>query len=715
MDKYTSDEIVYLGPDERVDIDSFSFKKENLSLEEFVDKFKEIPSIGFDAYQSLYAALRMFGKSESPKEWQDDRWNWLDYKVDGTDRESGGAVYGQEDAAEKLMTYLKNACEDNDEKSRFLLLYGPPSSAKTNFIKLIADTLLAYRTFPQGTRYTVEYDLEDFGHIFGDYKKMKCPANDMPLKFIDKKNLEGLLNDVNKDRPAWQEISVKSPICAHCKKVNSLLRDAGVDEKELSKRIRVINLNPVEDMTIFEFRPTDEKAYDAAEIFGGKTNHDRLGVFVNKNNPLTIEFGMAGNIDGPCAQGGIANFSEMYKGGEQLLNEILDLIQNRSLVINKVYKVSIDMVIMGTSNIEEFEKMKGLPTLGNYLLSRARIIPVGYPLVIDDYAMALNKRIFNKRREIGDIHVQPYFVEILLSTLGVLATLEETKSDAKLTLQQKAAIYNGEISQGVEYSLIEILNELKREAHSKPSSQLREGMDGLPFRFFQNLPSILELNLNKLNKEIFEKLRDQNYPKGCYSMLTLSSILQDTINTLDGITDDCRKRCSNELDKVVGLYEKRLSRDVQMALLGEEKMLTLAVKYLAMSHASVRNIKKVTIDTKEQNIDDSFLNSIEKLGDIKNPKVFRESIAANITHRLGDFKSDIKLLAKDLIEKNSQFRDVISDYTAHFILPNLVDDVALAYSDSNIKLIDTLLKKDYCKSCAGVAIAAASKNRAGKK
>jgi len=731
-------EVVFM-PDDVIRIDPDGFRKKEMSLNEYIEHFIQYPSVAFDAYQRLYAALRMFGTEEPSKPWKPKRWKFLDDRIESPWKR-GGAVgpfeiylYGIEEPVNEIMKYLEEASMNIDAKARFFILIGPPSSAKTDLINLMSYTLDGFGTLLEGELYTVKFNLEDCSDLFYGLKEVVCPAHDNPLNFVPKDKVRELLKKVNERvHPdyKWREIKFTYSRCPSCQYIIQKLKDHGISWED---KISVVNLLPQVDVAMEEFRPTAEKAYDPQRIFGGSVNMNRFAKILSKDHPLVIDFGIGGGIDRPSPQHHIVHFSEMYKAHELgLLDEILDLISSRNLKVLGKYDVKIDSVIFGTTNLEEYGKVSSLPRLGEYLKSRSYKIPMGYLLVIDDLAQALKKRIFEKMSVNRNIHVPPHYVERFLATLGVLSALDVPESEMKITLVQKALIYNDEVPYGLERELEEIREELRRAARTKPMEELTEGIKyGIPFRFYQDLVAKLMLALEKIPEKAKAEILDSNY-RGCLSMVNIKNFYDEVIRTYDGINSETRRRLvdmrapteRNEpvqvaLDESYELYVQSVIRDVNRAILGEEKILNLAVKYLAQVYESELGRKEYKDPSgRVVPIDYKFLEDVEKAAGVVNRSEFRKHFAAHVKYRLHDFKTEkypMRELARSLLNEDNLFRRAIENYAMENVLPSMIEDVSLAYSPANEAVMQELYKLGYCKTCASLALQLAALRRKDKK
>lgn len=730
---------VVFRPDDIIRIDPDKFERKEMTLDEYLELFKQHPSLGFDAYQRLYAALRMFGTEESRKPWKPKRWKFLDDRIESPWKRAGAtnafeiALYGIEEPVNEIMRYLEDACISRDAQSRFFILIGPPSSAKTDLINLISYTLDGFGTLPEGELYTVKFNLKEVSDLFHGLEEVICPAHDNPLNFVPADKVRSLLKEVNEEvHPdyKWREIKLTYSRCPACQHIIQTLKSKKINWED---KISVVNILPQIDVAIEEFRPTAEKAYDPLKIFGGSINMSRFAKILNKDHPLVVNFGIGGTIDGPSPQHHIVHFSEMYKAHEVgLLDEVLDLISSRNLKVLGKYDVRVDSVILGTTNLEEYGKISSLPRLGEYLKSRSYKIPMGYLTVIDDLAIALKKRVFEKMAASRNIHVPPHYVERLLSPMAVLAGLDVPASEMKITLVQKALIYNGEIPSGLERELEEIHEELRKAARSRPMEELSEGIKyGVPFRFFQELPAKLMLALEKIPEKAKAEILDPRYT-GCLSMVNIKNFYDEAIRTYDGINQETRRRIVDmrvptekkepvelALDESYELYIQSLVRDVNKSILGEGRILNLALKYLAQIYESELGKKEYRdISGRITPIDYKFLEDVEKAAGVTNRSEFRKHFAGHVKYRLHDFKSEkypMKTLTENLVKEDLLFRRAIENYAMENVLPSMIEDVSLAYSPANEAIMQELYKLGYCKACASIALQTAALKRKERK
>lgn len=696
----------------RIDPDAFVF--EELNIEDYMSKVKATPSLGFNAHQRLYTALRMFGASESRKPWNIPRWNFLDYKVEKRGKPTFGAIYGHEKAANQFMEYLHAAIVKPQFMGKAILFYGPTATAKTNLVEIMADTLDAYGTLPQGEIYSVQFDVSEHSDMFGGLKTIRCPAHENPLNFVKLSEAGEFFANINQEMVAWQQISANHTRCPSCSHVISELKKEKINFYDIMK---VIKLNPFTEVKAYETRPKDIKSYDSAEIFGGSVDFARFAQLGGRrNNPLVLNFGrMGGMIEGFSSQRHITKFSEMYKNAEdtKFLDSLLDVIHSRTVVPNG-HTVYLDTVMIGTTNLSEYEGARRNANLAEYLQRRIHPIEMSSLLVMDDLTKALNSRVYGGN---NGLHIPPQFVSNFLSVLGVVSALDEPESELKISLLQKAKIYNGEVPHGVEKELQAIHEELIRIAHNKPFGQKTEGIKyGLPFTFYQDLLSVLTTKAQAVPLEIRSGLKDKRYENGCIALLPFQRTLEDVVNGYDGINDDTRGRIiSQALPIALDEYKTACVQDVRRAILGEETIVNIAVKYLTQAYAEATGRNSyTTAKGLEEHIDDKFLGDVEKLSGVRNPSEFRTMTANNVKYRKGDFSNASQMynaLARAMIKENPTFRRAMEQYAQDYILPGKTKDVTVLFSETNTELLKSLYAMGYCRICASAAISIASESR----
>jgi len=130
---------------------------EVISFAEYLEKVRKCPTISSPAHKRIYDMIRSYGVivDEEGRE---------TYKY--FERE----LFGIENATREIMEYFKGAAQGSDVGRRFLMLYGPPSSGKSNLLSMVKRDLEAWTKTDQGAVYCID----------------GCPMNSEPLMLIPK-------------------------------------------------------------------------------------------------------------------------------------------------------------------------------------------------------------------------------------------------------------------------------------------------------------------------------------------------------------------------------------------------------------------------------------------------------------------------------------------------------------------------------------------------
>ncbi|MFH8039231.1 MAG: hypothetical protein QXJ14_04460 [Candidatus Aenigmatarchaeota archaeon] len=756
---FDSDEVVKV--EGTIDLSKYRFRRKKLSIDEMLNLLKEHPSLGFNAYQRLYAAVKMFGRIG-------DRWRILDYPIINpyVDKTEVGALYGIEKEFNSIVNYLKGASEGRHEKRKLLALFGDVGSGKTNTVNLLSEALSAYGTFPEGEVYTVVFDLNGFlksikddslrdnigkfinEKIPGDVRVIECPAHENPVstllalseeRIIDE-NVNEILQEINSnEKYQWRKLDVPCAPCPHCSFVLELfgeILDKNRDKIEIKEAIRrsiyFINLrthgvNP--EVTTVEFRIPDKRSEVRTIAFEGSFSLERVGKLGSKEHPLVINLGLAGEIDKPSCQRGILHLTELLKSDEDMIKQLLDFVEDHVIRIgNRNLSAYLDTVMISTSNLDELMKIREKIT--KTIEDRMYKVVYPHPAIIDDVEKALKERIF-----VGETyHIPPHFLR-LLSIIFVLSTLEEPteikigSKSVKMSLIEKALLYNGEVPLGMEGDAAILVQELRRIAENKDIRERKEGLVGISMRLMQDLASYLRGEVEKVCRKNSEKgykhcvaILENEYPDG------IKGFLADFFNTNLGKEEDrdTRNRIIQDILPVVfepnekyGLYLSHLASDVRRAIVGDEKIIEVAITYISMIMAAVKkdSVFVHPIRGTQHVVDEKFMESIEKYMGVSSS--YRENFVAKFNYQLramkklyGTEKEAMLNFIKDFLEEEKNFRKAIEEYTVRQYISEIARDISSVYNPRNEELVGKLVKEfGYCNECAQYAINIASKLR----
>ncbi|MCS7123387.1 MAG: hypothetical protein RMJ17_02330 [Candidatus Aenigmarchaeota archaeon] len=756
---FDGDEVVQITS-EKLDLTKIPrFRRKQISINEMIELLKKYPSLGFDAYQRLYAAIKMFGRTIEKNKY---RWRVLDYPIiEQIVSEDVGPLYGIEKEFDMIVNYLKGASEGGSERARLLALFGDVGSGKTSTVRLLDRALSAYGTFNEGEVYTVFFDLNKLlnsvnndstkvevgkfinERIPGNIRQILCPAHENPISTLLGLSYAGIIEeDINKiideinsrEKYQWRKLKKEIRTCPHCEFIFGLLSDIkesfNVDVREA---IRFVNLKTYDrnpEVKTVDFRIPDKRSVIRTEAFEGSIHMGRMAELGgNREHPLVLNFGLAGEIDKPSSQRGILHMTELLKSDQDMIKQLLDFVQDHTLYLGtRGISVYLDAVFISTSNLDELKSIRR--EVVKTIEDRMYKVVFPHPTCIDDVGKALKERVFGN----VSYHIPPYFIERLLSIIFVLSTLEEpmeikiSDKPVKLNLVEKALLYNGEIPPGLEVDLVYLAQELKRIAESKSILERKEGIIGISMRLMFELSSVLRYEINKIvsaNKDKYKPcvaILQREYPEG------IRGFLSDFFKTyLKEEETETKKRIIEEILPLVfdpnekyGLYLPYIARDVQKALVGEEAIMDVAISYVSMIRAIVKKTKRFIhpLSQKEGVVDENFLKKIEEYGKLSSS--YRENFAQRFDIRLrerlklqGDKnEKDVFIdLIKDLLKEERDFARAIEEYVIRQFISEKARDISSVYNPQNEVLVNNLIKIGYCSECASYAISVASELR----
>lgn len=753
---FDGDEVVKIR-DEEIELSKFEFKREKISLDEYIERVKTYPSLEFDAYQRLYAALKAFGRTKTNKPGKADRWRFLDNPIKGyKDKPGVGALYDVEDSVDEIMNFLRLASYDKDMKGRLLLLVSNVGAGKSNVIWLMTKALDYVSTLEPLRVYTVVFDLYDvrnrlrkeyeklvgkndltederrilenfrkFEEEFGDINEFICPAHERPLnilKELDYNLYKSLINEINeKEKYRWKKIGRNPEPCPSCQHIINTLRDIGLNNEEIKRTIRVINLNTIGNSAEVSSKLVEvpqERSSLSVDLLEGSNNMNRfVKLGGKKDHPLTLDFGVGGYIDGPSSQRAMLHWSEILKGEEEFIRGMLDLVQNKVLMVRGKFSVYIDSVFIGTTNLEEIEKIRQSP-IAKTILNRSYLVLFPYSTTIDG-ASKIIKEIFKD----FEYHIPPNFIERGLAPFYVISSLEEAP-EKNIDRAMKALLYNGEIPHGMESTdLIRKAEEMRKVARNKDILEVVEGVRyGFSVRLLQDLKNYLNSELRKRARNVGEEVK-------CLAFLgpELRVILESFIEMQSEINEKTKEIAKKEAilaisstDNKYNFFLVALANDVTKAIIGEETILSKALTYVSMIEALVTSNSYYLdyLTSERKYVDKRFVEDIEKELSLK---VSISDWRKIFLHRFNDILSTYKtiykdrenkevylLAIKDLLSRDVNFRRAIETYCIKALASVASRDIAAFYSPSNNKVVEELKKMGYCDVCAQYALRVAS-------
>ncbi len=373
---------------------------------------------------------------------------------------------------------------------------------------------------------------------------------------------------------------------------------------------------------IATFQPKDEKNQDATELTGDIA-FDKIGHFGADSDARSF------NFDGElcCGNRGLVEFIEMLKLAQEFLYDLLGASQERQIKPKKFPQITIDEAIIGHSNLPEWERMK------NNLYMEAfkdRTVKIDVPYLLK---WADEIKVLEQDYGPGKVrqHVAPHTLEIA-ALWAILTRLRDDKDD-KLTIVQKARLYNGE-------SFPNYNEDTLKELRDKFPD---EGMTyGISARYVQDKISNC-LSNNHEYISAFMVLHELREGLASNSLITKKEDLA---------------RCYDCIAAVIEEYNDIVKHEVRKALVGDEKIIErLCANYIENIMAFIRRTKvKNKITGRDEPPNERLMRSIEKK--IKVPEQgiddFRRMIAAFI----GDMAIDGKKFRWD---SNPELKKALED------------------------------------------------------
>jgi serine protein kinase len=340
------------------------------------------------------------------------------------------------------------------------------------------------------------------------------------------------------------------------------------------------------------------------------------------------------NFDGEFCVGnrGMIEFIEALKLEVAFLYDLLGASQEQCIKPKKFAQVMIDEAIFAHTNTAEYEKLKS----NQYMEAlRDRTVKINVP-----YTLKWQEEIEILEKDYGPDkvrqHVAPHTLEIA-ALWSVLTRLQDDK-DGKLSLVEKAELYNGKLLAGwTEDSVKELKDKYPEEGMAA----------GVSVRYVQDkISNCLSNNHEYVNMfMVLNELRDGLYDS---SLLDKEKI----------------GRYTTCIDLALKKLTEILKHEVQKALVGDEDaIIRLCTNYIDNVMAYINKSKvKNKITGQDQKPDERLMRAVEEKIEIpeQGSDDFRRQIAAfigDLAHKKKEFKWDSNPKLKKALEMKL-FEDV---------------------------------------------------------
>lgn len=611
-----------------------------MSFSEYLDLLYTKPKLIRTAYQCIYDMIMEDGSHK----FEQYRKTYTHYNFFDNPLEP---IIGLPQTKDSLVKFIRGAAGGYGTEKRILLMHGPVGSSKSTICRLLKRGLEVYSKTDSGAWYTFKWVnlpvVGDGDSAEGLYTQKEdiSAMNEQPLKLLPEYMRDPIvkeLNDVHheqaseEERQGLYELRCEGELNPRCKYfLKALLEKYNGDlEKVLDKHIKVIRRvhSEYDRVGIATFQPKDEKNQDATELTGD-INFSRISHFGSDSDPRAF------NFDGEfcVANRGMIEFIEALKLEQAFLYDLLGASQEQSIKPKKFSQVSIDEAIFAHTNGPEYERLKSNDFM-EALRDRTVKVDVPYTLVWSDEVKILEK-------DYGDDkvkqHIAPHTLEVA-ALWAILTRLEDDK-DGKLTLVEKAELYDGKLLAGwTEDQVKELMDKYEDEGMS----------GGVSVRYIQDkLSNCLSDNHEYVNAfMVLNELRD-----GLHN----SSLISDKEKI--GRFIECIELTIKKLTDI-------LKNEVQKALVGDEDaVIRLCTQYIDNLMASIKKTKVLDKFTgREMKPDEKLMRQIEEKIGIPRTGAddFRAQIAAfigDLAHSGETFKWDSNVRLKKAFEAKL-FEDV---------------------------------------------------------
>jgi serine protein kinase len=549
-------------------------------------------------------------------------------------------LFGIDDALAKVVEYLKAAAMGSEVGKRILMLYGPPSSGKSQLVILLKRGLEEYTHTDDGAVYAIA----------------DCPQHENPLHLVPHALRKDFLDDYG--------IYVEGELCPMCA--------LNLREKYQNDIYRVpvkrIFFSEKDRIGIGTFVPSDPKSQDISELVGS-IDLATVGEYGSESDPRAYRFDGELNI----ANRGMIEFIEMLKADERFLYILLTLTQEKNIKTGRFSLIYADEFVIAHTNEAEFKEFLA-DKKSEALQDRMIMVQMPYNLKVSAEIKIYEKLL--KRASIGNIHIAPHSLDVA-AMFAVLSRLEEPKM-AGLTLVKKMRLYDGQEVEGFRQKDIKLIK----------AQTEREGMDGISPRFVINRVSSSLIRPNTK----------------CINPIDVLRAIKDGFETHGSFKREDREKFDNLIADVRREYDEIAKNDVQKAFFVsfEQEALTLLDNYLDNVEAYLDDKKLVDpLTEEERDPDEKLMRSIEDK--VKVPEsgkdafrneIFRKVAMAQRRGEHFDYTTHEKL--KEAIEKQlfEERRDTIK-LTVSTRNPD--QDQLRKINE----VVDTLIRKEgYCAECA---------------
>lgn len=467
-------------------------------------------------------------------------------------------LFGIEQSIDEIMSYINSAAQRTETARRMLLLYGPPSSGKSDMVTLLKRGLEKYSRSKKGAIFAL-----------ADTKMHENPFLLVPEEargeFSQKYGLqiEGELSPASR----WR-----------------LQHEFG--GRFMDFPVEQIFFSEAERIGIGTWLPSDEKAQDISELVGG-INLAKIQEVGDESDPRAYNFDGEINV----SNRGIMEYVEGLKASERFLRSNLTVSQEKSIKAPRFGMIYVDCFLIMHSNETEFRSFMSEKKYEAYH-DRMVIVKVPYNLGVDN-EVKIYRKLLNRSDATKTIHIAPHTLEVS-AMFSVLTRMEDT--DDGLSLVKKMKLYNNKHVKG--HKIDEVPDIRKRSP--------REGMFGVSPRFI----------IDQISSAI-STARDKN--RDFVTPLDVLRQLNKGIRRRDSFSPEEKNKYEEYIDMARSEWNEMLRNDIQKAffLSFEDEARNLCENYIDQIEAACANQKvRDPISGEEKKPDEKLMDAIENHLDI---------------------------------------------------------------------------------------------------
>lgn len=581
------------------------------------------------AHARIYEMVRSHGVETDP---ETETEKYLFFRSD---------LFGVDESLAQIMEYFKAASLGSDVGRRILMIYGPPSSGKSQLVILLKRGLEEYTRTPEGAIYAIA----------------DCPMHEEPLHLVP--------HSLRGDFLSEYKLHIEGELCPMCalnlrEKYKSDIYAVPVKRIFFSERER---------MGIGTFVPADPKSQDITELVGS-IDLSTIGEYGAESDPRAYRFDGELNV----ANRGLMEFIEMLKADERFLYVLLTLSQEKNIKTGRFPLIYADEVVVAHTNESEFNAFMA-DKKSEALQDRMIVVKMPY-----NPKVSAEQKIYEKllrQSSLGDIHIAPHTLEVA-AMFAVMTRLEEPKMKG-LTLVKKMRLYDG--AENVEGFRQRDVKQIREQTE-------REGMDGISPRFV----------INRISAAFTKP------GATCVNPIDALRAVKDGIESHSGLTKEQKERYINLIADARKEYDEIARTDVQKAFFVsfEKEAQTLLDNYLDNVEAYLDDAKITDpITGEEVPPNEKLMRSIEDKVKVSESgkdafrnEIFRKVAMAERHGDKFDYRTHDKL--REAIEK--QLFDERRDTIRLTVSTRNPDPEQLRKIN---EVVDTLVKKEgYCPACS---------------